>query len=125
MTSQAKELTFEVRPEHTAAHIGSGTVQVLSTPSMILFMERTAQQLLAEQLPEGETSVGTLVNVRHLAAAPLGAEIRVRAEIEERDGRRVRFSVEAWYGDRQLGVGQHERFIVNEARFLERLQQNL
>ncbi len=119
------ELTFTVEEQHTAAHMGSGTVKVLSTPSMILFMERTAQQLLAQSLPEGETSVGTLVNVRHLAAAPLGAQIRVRAEIEEQDGRRVLFSVEAWYGEKQIGVGQHERFIVNEARFLARLKESL
>ncbi len=116
------EMRFEVLPEYTAAHMGSGSARVLSTPSMILFMERTAQRLLARRLPPEYTSVGTLVNVRHLAAAPLGAPVRVRASVEEVDGRRVLLLVEAWSGDKQLGAGQHERFVVHEARFLERLK---
>ena len=74
------ELEFEVLPEHSAAHIGSGTVQVLSTPSMIAFMEITALKLLDAQLPEGSSSVGSHVDVRHLAPSLVGCTVRVRAE---------------------------------------------
>lgn len=115
------EMTFEVTPEYSAAHIGSGTAQVLSTPCMILFMERTAQRLLAQHLPEGYTSVGTLVNVRHLAATPVGETVRVRAEVLAVDGRRVTLAVDARDSRQQIGAGQHERFIVNEARFLQKV----
>ncbi len=114
------EMTFEVTPEYTAAHIGSGTAQVLSTPCMILFMERTAQRLLGQVLPEGYTSVGTLVNVRHLAATPVGEEIRVVARVKEVEARRVLLEVEARHADRLIGLGEHERFVVNEARFLQK-----
>ena len=115
------EMTFEVTPEYSAAHIGSGTAQVLSTPCMILFMERTAQRFLAQYLPEGYTSVGTLVNVRHLAATPVGETVRVRVEVLAVDGRRVTFAVEARDARQKIGAGEHERFVVNEARFLQKV----
>ncbi len=115
-----KQLDFTVAAEHTAAHLGSGTVGVLSTPSMILFMEIAARQLLDEHLPEGFSSVGTRVDVRHKAAAPLKAEVQARAEIERVERLTVFLAVQCTFGDRLIGVGQHERFVIDVERFLKR-----
>ncbi|TAK13069.1 MAG: thioesterase [Anaerolineae bacterium] len=115
-----KTLTFEVGEERTAAHLGSGAVKVLATPSMILFMEIAARTLLDEHLPEGYSSVGTRVDVRHLAAAPLGAQVSARAAVERVDGNRVQLAVECRYGEVLIGQGQHERFIIDVERFLKR-----
>ena len=116
------ELDFEVLPEHSAAHIGSGSVQVLSTPSMIAFIEITALKLLDAHLPEGSSSVGSHVDVRHLAPSPVGCTVRVRAEVETIEGRVVGLVVHAWEGEKQIGSGRHQRFVINVARFLGKIQ---
>jgi predicted thioesterase len=116
----SKEMAFEVTHERTAAHLGSGAVGVLSTPSMILFMEIAARTLLDEHLPEGFSSVGTHVDVRHLAAAPLGAQVTARAAVEEVEGNRIRFAVECRNGERLVGQGKHERYVIDIERFLKR-----
>lgn len=115
-----KAKTFEVTEDRTAAHLGSGAVKVLSTPSMILFMEITARTLLDEHLPEGYSSVGTRVDVRHLAAAPLGAQVTARAVVARTEGNRVHLVVECRFGDTLVGQGHHERFIIDVERFLKR-----
>jgi predicted thioesterase len=114
----AREDETFVREEHTAGHLGSGDVRVLASPMMILFMEITARKLLAEHLPSGLTSVGSRVDVRHLAPSAVGAVIRTRAEIVEVEGRKVTLRVEAWEGEKQVGVGMHWRYVVEEERFL-------
>ena len=116
---------FRVTKEHTAKHLGSGDVEVLSTPSLILFMEETCRVFTDEYLPEERTTVGTLVNIRHMKAAPVGAEIEVRAEVLSVDGRRLTYWVEAWWGDRKIGQGIHERVIVNRKEFMEALVKEL
>jgi fluoroacetyl-CoA thioesterase len=113
---------FVVREEHSAKHLGSGDVAVLSTPSMILFMENTALELAQRYLPEGKTTVGIGVDVRHLRAAPVGAEIEVRAELLSVDGKRLVFWVEAWWGDKKIGHGLHERAIVDREEFLQKVK---
>lgn len=95
---------------------------VLSTPRMIARLEQTAHSALLPYLPEGQSSVGTLVNVRHLAATPIGMQVRFRAELLEVDGRRLRFKVEAWDEVEKIGEGEHERFIIDCMRFNERLE---
>ena len=120
-SGQSLELEFEVRPEHSAAHIGSGSVQVLSTPSMIAFMEITSLKLMDAHLPEGHSSVGARVDVRHLAPSPVGAKVRVRAEITAVDGRKVELSVNAWEGEEHIGTGTHQRTVIDVERFLGRL----
>jgi predicted thioesterase len=117
-----KEESFRVEIEHIAIHVGSGSVRVLATPWMIAFMERTAHRLLTCCLPDGWSSVGTLVNIQHLAATPVGAMIRVRAEVKDVDGRKVKFLVEAWDAVEKIGTGEHERFVIDEERFLRRLE---
>lgn len=113
---------FTVTDQVTAFHVGSGSARVLATPWMIAYMERTAHRLLTCCLPEGYSSVGTLVNVRHLAPTPLGADVRVVAEILSLEENRVYFSVRAWDDLELIGEGEHERAVIEEARFLRRVE---
>jgi fluoroacetyl-CoA thioesterase len=113
---------FTVKEEHTASHVGSGSVKVLATPMMIAYIEITARDLLTEHLPQGYSSVGTHVNVRHLAASKLGAKVRVTVAVEAVEGSKVSFSTEVWDGEKQVGAGTHERFVIDEARFLKKLE---
>jgi predicted thioesterase len=116
------EATFQVDEQYTAFHIGSGSLRVLATPSMIGFMERISHQLLARCLPEGYSSVGSLVDVRHLAPTPLGWTVRVTSEVIEVDGRKVTLAVEAWDDEEKVGEGRHQRVVINLERFLQRVQ---
>ncbi len=118
------ELTMTVAEDDTARASGGETLPlVLSTPRMISYMERTAHQALLPYLAEGQSSVGTVVNIRHLGATPLGMQVRFRAELLEVDRRRLRFKVEAWDEMEKVGEGEHERFIIDQGRFDERLAQ--
>ena len=115
------EETFLVEETHLAQHVGSGSARVLATPWMIAFMERTAHRLIMQQLPEGYSSVGVLVNVRHLAPSLLGSRVQVRAEVLALEGGRVTLKVEARDEVELIGEGTHERFIIEIARFMKRL----
>ncbi len=117
----AKEQRFIVQEEHTALHIGSGSLRVLATPWMIGFMEQTARDLMAEQLPAGSSSVGVLVHVSHLAPTPVGGEVNVRAEVLSVEGSKVTFNMQAWDAVEMVGRGQHERVVIDEVRFLARV----
>ncbi len=116
---------FKVKEEHGAAHIGSGTISVLATPWMIAFMEITARKMLDEHLPNTHTTVGTHVDVRHLAPSPIGAEVEARVKIISRENKRIHLSVELFYGEIQIGSGSHERFIIEKAKFIERLEKSI
>jgi predicted thioesterase len=111
------EATTKVAPELTARHLGSGTVSVFATPEMVRLMERAAVNGLAPHLAPGQQSVGTLVNVKHLAATPLGATVTARAELLAVDGRRLTFRVTAHDGADLIGEGFHERALIDLARF--------
>lgn len=114
------EATTTVTHENTAAHVGAGGVEVFGTPMMIALMENAAWQAVAAEIGEGEVTVGTLVNVRHLGATPLGQKVRATARLLEIDRRRLVFEVEAYDEEKKIGEGQHERFIVNLARFIKK-----
>lgn len=116
------EKTFMVEDQHSALHLGSGTMKVLATPSMIQFMEITARIMLDEQLPEGYSTVGTLVNIRHLAAVGLGREVLAKVELLTVDGNKVMLAVEVWDGETLLGQGEHGRYVIDVERFLKRLE---
>ena len=116
-----REDVFMVGDKHLATHVGSGAVGVLSTPSMIGFMETTALRLLAEHLPTGYSSVGVNVNISHLAPSLPGASVRVSAEVLHMEGSLVELAVTTWDGDEKVGEGSHRRAIIEEARFLKRL----
>jgi fluoroacetyl-CoA thioesterase len=117
-----KESTFHVQDEHMAIHVGSGASRVLATPWMIAFMERASHRLMSSCLPEGYTSVGIHVDVRHLAASPIGSTIRVISEVQSVDGLQVTFAVQAWDEFEMIGEGFHKRYVVDHARFLEKVE---
>ena len=116
------EQTFLVTEADSASHVGSGSLRVLATPSMIGFMERVARIFMDEHLPPGSSSVGVHVDVRHLAATPVGMQLRVACEVIETEGRRVVFLVQAWDDRELVGEGRHERVVIDVQRFLKRLQ---
>ncbi len=111
-----------VEQEHTATHLGSGSVDVLATPEMILWMEEASVVATNAYLSEGQATVGTLVNVRHLAATPMGMRVRVRSELTAVEGRRLVFRVTAEDERERVGEGDHERFIIDMAKFKARIE---
>lgn len=117
------ELRRVVQESDTAQSSGGGTLpKVLSTPRVIGWMESTAHQMIVPFLQEGQSTVGTVVNIRHLAATPVGMEVVTKAELLEVDGRRMRFHIEAWDAVEKIAEGEHERFIIDCERFTQRLE---
>lgn len=117
-----KELTITVAESDTArASGGESLPSVLSTPRIISYLERTAHQSILPFLGDGQTSVGTVVSLRHLAATPVEMRVRFRTELVEVDRRRLRFKIEAWDEVEKIAEGEHERFIIDRVRFDERL----
>lgn len=118
MTGEAATLVVH---ENTAAYVGAGGVEVFGTPMMIALMENAAWGAVADHLEQGYVTVGTLVNVKHLGATPLGQHVRAKAELIEIDNRRLVFNVEVFDEQKKIGEGTHERYIVNLERFMQRL----
>jgi len=116
----AAEIETRVDVEKTARHLGSGDVSVLATPEMIRLMERAAVQAVDHLLPDGYRTVGVHVDVRHLAATPVGLTVRAKAELVQVEGRQLSFHVEASDGVEMIGEGSHKRMIIDLARFRER-----
>jgi predicted thioesterase len=112
--------SMEVQPEerHTAAVVGNA--EVVSTPSLIGFLEMTSHRAILPFVEEGEVSVGTRVEVDHLAAAFLGSPVTTTARVAALEGRRITFEVEAHQGDRLVMKGRHVRAIVSRDRLLGR-----
>ena len=117
------EVQETVREEHTAPHLGSGSVQVLSTPMMISFMESAAIEAVDHLLPEGQQTVGIRIDVRHLAPTPVGMQVTARAELTSVEGRILTFRVTAEDEKELVGEGTHQRAIIDGARFMERIEQ--
>jgi fluoroacetyl-CoA thioesterase len=115
------EATLVVGEEHTAEAFGAGGVRVFGTPMMIGLMENAAWRLVQPQLENGMTTVGVLVNVRHLSASPVGDTVTAIAELMVIEGRRLLFQVSARDSRQLIGEGTHERAIVSLERFLARL----
>jgi fluoroacetyl-CoA thioesterase len=109
-----------VTDEMTAATMRSGDVPVFATPAMVALMEEAAVRAIAPALEDGKTSVGVRVDVRHLAATPVGTPVRAQARLTLIEGRRLTFKVQAWDGSEQIGEGIHERMIVEREKFLQR-----
>ena len=116
------EASFRVEERHTAPHVGSGSVRVLATPSLIAFMEIVAHKSLEQHLPEGKTSVGISIEMRHLAATPVGETVRVACEILEVDGRKITISTQAWDEHEKVADGEHQRVIIDIERFMQRVE---
>jgi predicted thioesterase len=109
--------THVVAEEDVITFLGPGGARVLSTPRMILFMERTCRNLVAEMLAEGLATVGIHVNIWHTAAAPEDATVSYKAELMKVTARRCEFRVEARMGDKLIGEGTHLRAIIDTGRF--------
>ena len=119
------ESRLTVTEKDTAESWGSGTLPVLATPRMILLIEQTACDALKGRLPEGDTSVGTLIDVAHVSASPVGSEIVCRTEVVEVDRARIRFKVTVSDSFGDVGTGFHERFIVHSDRFMAKANAKL
>ena len=113
------ELRREVRPEMSARHLGSGDVGVLATPAMVAMMEGASMRSVQPHLSEGQTTVGYIVNIRHLAPTLIGAEVVATARLQSVDGRKLKFRVEVHEGDKLVGEGEHVRVIIDSENFLK------
>jgi fluoroacetyl-CoA thioesterase len=119
----AGSFSLVVEPEHLASRFKDVTLPpVLATPIMIMMMENAALNAIKPYLDAGESALGTRVDVRHLAATPVGRHVTADASVTNVDGRRIEFSVRAIEGSEEIGVGTHERVVVNLARLSERLK---
>ena len=109
-----------VNEQNTAAAMGSGLLPVFATPAMLALMEKAAAGSVQPFLDEGEGTVGTRLEVSHLAATPLGLNVRAESELVAVDRRKLSFTVRAWAGEELIGEGTHQRFVIDNARFLEK-----
>jgi predicted thioesterase len=116
-----REEVVEVGNDHAIKFLGAES-RVLSTPQMILFMERTCRNLILPMLEAGEDTVGTHVNVSHSSAAPMGSSVTFLARILAVNNRRVEFGVTARLGDKTVGEGTHERAVIQISRFAEKIK---
>jgi len=128
MFEKVKEgLTFTmekiVKLEDSASRYDSGLVEVFSTPAMIALMEGTCYRSVMPFLPQGFSTVGFEVNIRHLKATPIGMSVRCNAVLESIEGKRILFNVEAFDEDGKIGEGTHIRYIIDEKKFIEKLQE--
>ncbi|MBQ9721274.1 MAG: thioesterase family protein [Oscillospiraceae bacterium] len=111
-----------VTQDKTAAAVGSGSIEVFATPWMIAMMELSACNALAPFYDEGQSSVGTKLDVSHDAATPIGMKVCAEAEVVEVDRRRIVFQVTAWDEAGVIGKGTHERFLINAEKFLAKVE---
>jgi predicted thioesterase len=115
------EVSVTVTPDRTADAMGNAGVKVFATPFVVGLLENACAAVIHPRLPAGAGTVGTMVEMRHLAATPVGMKVRARATLLETDGRRFLFAVEAWDDKDKVAEGRHERFVVPDMQaFLER-----
>lgn len=115
-----RQVRRTVTEERTAAHIGSGDLPVFGTPYMAAMMEEAAVACLRDALEEGQSSVGTRLDIAHDAPTPVGMEVWAEAEVVSVEGRRIGFAVRAWDRTGPIGSGSHDRVLIDRARFLDR-----
>jgi fluoroacetyl-CoA thioesterase len=116
------EVSLVVPDERTADAMGNRGVRVFATPFVVALLEDASAAVLRPHLPAGGASVGTMIEMRHLAATPVGMTVRARARLLETDGKRFLFAVEAWDDKEKIAEGRHERFLVPDlAKFLDRV----
>lgn len=114
-----------VEREDTALEVGSGSLLVYATPCMVALMEGAACEAIASALPEGKTSVGTMLNISHLSATPVGLEVYAEAEVTEVAGNTITFAVAAYDESGKIGEGTHQRAVISSQRFLEKTYSKL
>ena len=114
------EASLVVGEAQLARTLGSGTVRLFGTPALVALCEAAALRAVAPYLDEGQTTVGSAIAMRHLGPTAPGREVRAVATVVAAEGRRLRFALEAWDDVERIGEGEHERAIVDEARFMDR-----
>lgn len=119
-TGMKAQKNESVTNDNTAVKYGSGGVSVYATPAMIGLMEGTCLAAVDPFLPEGMATVGTQLNIKHLAATPVGMSVRAEAELIEVAGKRLVFQVEAYDDKEKIGEGTHERYIIDLQKFLQK-----
>jgi fluoroacetyl-CoA thioesterase len=116
------ETKHTVTDADTASRWGSGTLPVFSTPALVGLMEGAAVLALVGHLSPGQTTVGAHVDVHHLAATPVGATIHIRAELVAIEGRKLVFKIQAWDNVELIGEAGHDRFVIDETRFMAKVK---
>lgn len=114
-----------VEREDTAYEVGSGDLLVYATPCMVALMEGAACDAIAEAIPEGKTSVGTMLNISHVAATPVGMNVRAEAEVTEVDKNIITFQVTAYDEAGKIGEGTHKRAVITSQKFLDKVYAKL
>jgi predicted thioesterase len=109
-----------VEREDTAQEVGSGSLMVYATPCMVALMEGAACEAIAEAIPEDKTTVGIELNISHLAATPVGMDVRAEAEVTAVEGNIITFIIAAYDEAGKIGEGTHKRAIVTAQRFLDK-----
>ena len=127
MIEAGKKYTFEtvVREEDTAKAFGSGELMVLATPRMIALMEEASYKCVSAYLDDGASTVGTYLDIKHLAATPVGMKVIVESEVTEVDGRRIVYCVKAYDEAGLIGEGKHERFVIFAEKFVAKTYSKL
>ena len=113
-------VSTSVEREDTALEVGSGSLLVYATPCMVALMEGAACEAIADAVPEEKTTVGIELSISHLAATPVGMDVRAEAEVTAVDGNIITFSVTAYDEAGKIGEGTHKRAIVTSQRFLDK-----
>lgn len=117
--THTSELT--VGEQNTAIAFGSGDMPVLATPQMVALMENAAMLAVSPELPEGSTTVGSMINTSHLRPTAVGQTIKATATLEAVEGRKLTFSIRAEDSNGTIGEGTHVRYIVDREKFMSKL----
>ena len=116
------KLSKIVGEQDSAANHGSGLLPVFATPAMVAFMEQTAHLSVGELLPEGLTTVGIEISVKHMKATPMGMQVTCESKLTKVEGKRLYFEIKAFDEVAQIGEATHTRFIVDSEKFMEKIK---
>lgn len=121
----AAEITEVVTEDNTAIKYASGTAPVYATPALVGLMEHAAVKAIGDQLPQGYSTVGISMNIKHTSATPVGMTVKAKAVLIDQDRRRLTFKIEGYDDAGSVGEAVHERFIIEVAPFIEKANAKL
>ena len=122
-TGLTATITKTVEYKDTAKAVASGLAEVFATPSMIALMENAAYSAVQGELEPGQSTVGISINAKHTAATPMGMKVWAKATLVETDRKRLVFDIEAFDEKEQIGTARHERFIIDEEKFMQKVNE--